>query len=151
MAEVHALTGEIAGYTTVDSPEHVNSRNITTDVLRPRSTFWLHGQSAHLLFFRPDSLWQMANHVPVGRAVQLELTADPVTTAAHAKQYPNATFAQPLAGLAIGDNTVLSARGTRLRAQAAQQRWRWAAAVAGIAALGWGCLGRVAAAVRWYQ
>ncbi|MDQ2651907.1 MAG: hypothetical protein M3Z20_02585 [Chloroflexota bacterium] len=137
MAEVHVLTGEIAGYTTVKSPERAPSPNINTDVLRPRSAFWLRGQPANLLFYLPGSPWRMANDVPVGSMVRLELTDDPAARAAQAKQYPGATFAQPLVGLAIGDDTVLSARDTVARAEAAQHRWRWGAAVAGVAALGW--------------
>jgi hypothetical protein len=137
MSEVHGLSGEIAGYTTVESLEHAASPNINTDVLRPRSAFWLHGQPDNLLFYLPGSPWQMENDVPVGSAVELELTNDPVAQAARAEQYPETTFAQPLVGLAIGDDTVLSAHDTVARAEAAQQRWRWAAAVAGVAALGW--------------
>jgi hypothetical protein len=45
MSEVQVLTGEVAGYTTVDSPEHAGSPNINTDMLRPRSAFWLRGSS----------------------------------------------------------------------------------------------------------
>lgn len=137
MAEVHVLTGEIAGYTTVQSPEHATSPNINTDVLRPRSAFWLRGQPTNLLFFLRGSPWQMANDAPVGSVVRLELTDDPVAAAARAVQYPDATLAQPLVGLAIGDDTVLSARESVARADTAQQRWRSAMAVAGAAALGW--------------
>jgi hypothetical protein len=137
LSDVHVLTGEVAGYTTVKSPEHAPSPNITTDVLRPRSAFWLHGQPANLLFYLPGSPWRMANDLPVGSAARLELTDDPAAGAAQAEQYPEATFAQPLVGLAIGDDIVLSARESVARAEAAQQRWRWAAAVAGAAALGW--------------
>ena len=43
MADIHALTGEIGGYTTVDSPEHAGSPRITIDVFRPRGAFWLRG------------------------------------------------------------------------------------------------------------
>jgi hypothetical protein len=145
MSEVHILTGEVAGYTTVDSPEHAGSPNINTDVLRPRSAFWLRGQPSNLLFYLPGSPWQMENDVPVGSQVRLEVTDDPAAEAAQAAQYPEARFAQPLVGLVISDNTVLSARASVARAEAAQQRWRWAAAVAGVAALGWAGW----AALRW--
>lgn len=102
-----------------------------------RSAFWLRGQPANLLFYLPGSPWQMANDVPVGSIIRIEFLDDPVAQAAQAGQYPEASFAQPLVDLAIGDDTVLSVRESVVRADAAQQRWRWASPVAGLAALGW--------------
>ncbi|MEZ4564751.1 MAG: hypothetical protein R2853_18630 [Thermomicrobiales bacterium] len=104
MAQVHVLTGTIAGYATVAAPEHAASPHITTEVLRPRSAFWLRGQPDNLLFYLPGSPWQMANDVPVGSEVRLELTGDPVAGASQAAQYPETTFAQPLVGLPSGAN-----------------------------------------------
>ena len=137
MSDVYVLSGEIAGYTTVDSPAHAASPTITTEVLRPRSAFWLRGQPDNLHFYLPGPPWQMANDVLKGGAVRLELTGDPVTEVARARQYPDTTFAQPLVRLAVGNDIVRAARANVARTEAAQQRWCWATGLAGTAALGW--------------
>ncbi|MCA9880777.1 MAG: hypothetical protein KC442_23430 [Thermomicrobiales bacterium] len=135
--EVHVLEGAVAGFTTVDSPEHAGAPQRNTSVLRPRSAFWLEDSPPNLLFYLRGSPWAMAQDIPVGTRVRLEVVADPIAQADRARQFPDATFAQPLVGLVVGDQTIRSASETITQAEAAARAFQQAATIAGVAALGW--------------
>lgn len=135
--EVHVLEGAVAGFTTVDSPEHAAAPQRNVDVLRPRSAFWLEGYPPNLLFYLHGSSWTMAADVAVGTRVRLEVVDDPIAQMARARQFPDATFAQPLVGLVVGEQTIRSASETIARAEEATRAFQRAAMIAGVAALGW--------------
>jgi hypothetical protein len=138
--DIHVIEAPIAAFSEVQVWEEPPGRR-RAERLVTRSAMQLTGYPPNLRFYIPGSTWKMENDIPVGAHVRLEVTDDPVVRREHARAYSDATYAQFIAGLHIGDRVYFRALDTITRAEQAAERYQRLGMAALIATLLWG--GRV--------
>lgn len=137
LSEIHSIEADVVGFTKVDVREQAASPRNNSSVLRTRSALQLEGYPPNLAFYLPGSPWRMENDIPVGASVRLEVLDDPAALAAHAREYPDTTFAQAMTGLTVDGDVRSSASETIARAENAAGFFRRASLAAGAVALTW--------------